>query len=142
MSNTKLAAARELVQEKNYDAARKILETMDDPTARKWLAQIKSVAPQDILPPAPPTQPERLGQSYVISAEQEQFYRAENRLRRRRHIGYGIKLIFLGICGLIAFAIFGIPTSSSELLPNFGVCFAPLGIVAILAGLYNIFKSD
>ena len=129
MSNAKLTAARELIQEKNYDAARKILETMDDPTARRWLAQLDSIAPKVILPPPPALanyypSPASV-QSYPISTEQERFYRAENRSRRRRRIGNGINLIFLGIVCFIAFAYFAMPYPSikegGKMVVNLGV---------------------
>lgn len=50
MSDTKLQAARQLIQEKNYIAARSILQTMpDNVTAVKWLAKLN-----EISPPSPP----------------------------------------------------------------------------------------
>lgn len=42
MSQAKLTAARELIQEKKYAEAEAILNLIDHPTAKKWLAQIKS----------------------------------------------------------------------------------------------------
>jgi hypothetical protein len=43
MSRAKLAAARELIEEKKYDEARTLLLTIkDDPTAAKWLAQLET----------------------------------------------------------------------------------------------------
>lgn len=41
MSDVKLQAARELIQEKRYDEARTLLRTVDHPTARQWLARIE-----------------------------------------------------------------------------------------------------
>jgi len=42
MSQTKLQAAHELIQEQEYQAAREILRTMpSNPTAAKWLIQIE-----------------------------------------------------------------------------------------------------
>lgn len=47
MSNTKLQAARELIQEKRYAEARAILESMPgDVTAQKWLAQLERLSPR------------------------------------------------------------------------------------------------
>jgi hypothetical protein len=47
MSQSKLQAAKELLQEKNYTAARAILETLPgDPTAQRWLAKLNDIAPQ------------------------------------------------------------------------------------------------
>jgi type VI secretion system protein VasI len=45
MSKAKMAAARELIQEKRYDEARAILVTVDHPTAREWLARIDNLTP-------------------------------------------------------------------------------------------------
>ena len=40
MLKAKFAAARELIREKRYDAAREILLTIDHPTAREWLDKL------------------------------------------------------------------------------------------------------
>ena len=45
MSNVKFLAAKELIQEGNYDEARAILETIDHPTADKWLRKIDNLDP-------------------------------------------------------------------------------------------------
>jgi hypothetical protein len=45
MSKTKLELARELIKEKKYDAARSVLVHLDDPIARKWLAELNRIAP-------------------------------------------------------------------------------------------------
>ena len=46
MSQSKLAAAREFIQEKNYRVARVILECIpNDPTAKKWLQKLDEIAP-------------------------------------------------------------------------------------------------
>lgn len=46
MSKAKLEAAREMIREKNYAAARAILETMpDNSTALKWLIRLDEIAP-------------------------------------------------------------------------------------------------
>lgn len=50
MSNPKLKVAQDLLQAKEFKAARAILETMpDDPTAQKWLTQLKEVTPAERL---------------------------------------------------------------------------------------------
>ena len=47
MSNAKMLAAKELIQEKNYALARALLLTVkDDPTAKQWIAKIDQIAPQ------------------------------------------------------------------------------------------------
>lgn len=45
MSKSQLAAAKMLIEEKRYDEARALLETIDHPTATKWLKQLDKVAP-------------------------------------------------------------------------------------------------
>jgi hypothetical protein len=40
MAKERLQAAKELIQQKRYDEARRILEGIDHPTAEKWLAQL------------------------------------------------------------------------------------------------------
>lgn len=64
MSRSKLQAARELINELNYDAARAILRSLpDDPTALEWLAKLDKIAPEKpaITPtpdyPTPPPAP-------------------------------------------------------------------------------------
>lgn len=59
MSKAKMEAARELVREKQYTQARELLKTIDHPTARKWLIQLDTIAPErepdfDDLPTPPP----------------------------------------------------------------------------------------
>jgi hypothetical protein len=47
MAESKLETARQLIIEKQYDAARAVLETISDhPKAREWLAKLDDVAPQ------------------------------------------------------------------------------------------------
>lgn len=47
MSKEKLAEARTLIQRKQYDAARAILEDMpNDPTAQQWLTKLDEIAPR------------------------------------------------------------------------------------------------
>lgn len=45
MSKAKLVAARDLIKNKKYNEARSILGDVDDPTARKWLAELDRIAP-------------------------------------------------------------------------------------------------
>lgn len=49
MSKQRLQAARELIQQKKYAEARRILKGMDDPTAIKWLAKLDEIAPEEAL---------------------------------------------------------------------------------------------
>lgn len=51
MSQNKLAAAREFIQERNYEVARAILETMIyDETAMQWLARLNQISPKQVIP--------------------------------------------------------------------------------------------
>lgn len=51
MSRAKFEAARELIQQKNYAAARAILEAMpDEPRAIEWLAKLDQIAPREETP--------------------------------------------------------------------------------------------
>jgi hypothetical protein len=43
MSKAKFAAAKELIAEKKYDEARRILKTIDHPTAREWEAKLDNL---------------------------------------------------------------------------------------------------
>lgn len=45
MSKAKFAAAKELIDEKQFDEARAILKTIDHPTAREWEAKLNRIAP-------------------------------------------------------------------------------------------------
>lgn len=46
MSKAKLQAARELLQEKRYQEARSLLQTIpNDPTAQKWLVKLDEIVP-------------------------------------------------------------------------------------------------
>ncbi len=49
MSQEKLDAARQLIQQQQYKEARAILQKIDHPQAKEWIARI-----DQILPPAPP----------------------------------------------------------------------------------------
>jgi len=48
MSEAKMAAAKELIEENNYSLARALLLTVkNNPTATKWLAKLDQIAPMD-----------------------------------------------------------------------------------------------
>ena len=146
MSNAKLTAAREFIQEKQYAAARQILETMDDPTARKWLAQLNDIAPRTILPPAPPSAPIYAPPppAYAISAEQEHYYRTENKRRRYRQIANGLRLISTGIgCWVFAALIaslpkYSIPGGAPSSGMSFEIFLFPIGLIMLVAGIIRI----
>lgn len=44
-ANLRMRAARDLIQAKQYDEARRILTTIDNPIARDWLAKLDNIAP-------------------------------------------------------------------------------------------------
>lgn len=45
-TKAKFDAAKQLIQEKKYDQARAILETIDHPPAAKWLAKLDTITPK------------------------------------------------------------------------------------------------
>lgn len=54
MSKAKFAAAKELIDEKQYDSARAILKTIDHPAAREWEKKLDTIAPiANYRPPEP-----------------------------------------------------------------------------------------
>jgi hypothetical protein len=46
MSKAKFDAAKQFIQVKQYDQARALLETIDHPTAAKWLAKLDEIVPK------------------------------------------------------------------------------------------------
>jgi hypothetical protein len=165
MPDAKLVAARQLIQEKQYDAARAILQTMDNATARQWLIKLDKIAPVMPRTPQYPVQmppvaippPPPLPQQYVhlpqpapvpyVNAEQERFYRAENRRRRRRQIGNGIELILFGGALLVGYSYYQslphptIPGSAPTTV-GLEVLLVPLGLVAILGGIAMLLRRN
>lgn len=58
MSDVKLAAAKELIQEKRYEEAKALLRTIDSPTARNWLGRLEQMSPSHSYPfPQPSSLP-------------------------------------------------------------------------------------
>ncbi|MBZ0317324.1 MAG: hypothetical protein K8L91_12950 [Anaerolineae bacterium] len=71
MSKEKLAEARTLIQRKQYDAARAILEAIpNDPTAQQWLTKLDEIAPRKVSPPTekPKTQASGSGVVNILIA--------------------------------------------------------------------------
>ncbi len=58
MSQTQMRRAQDLIKKKQYDKARAILENIDNPRARDWLARIDKLSP-------PKTRPRRSGSNIV-----------------------------------------------------------------------------
>ena len=81
MSEAKFAAAKELIQEKNYDAARGILKTINDPKATRWLAKLDQISPEVDDFPRISSQPRK-----NPSGEAERFYKAQNKKRHRNKL--------------------------------------------------------
>lgn len=132
MSKVKFAAARELIQEKHYDAARAVLQTVDDPTAHQWLQKLDRIAPPFPQATAP------------LTKDQERFYRGQNRDRRRHRIGNGINLIGMAIGAFALFAIFvysGNTSNDGSINIGLEICLLPLGLVALAGGLRFISKD-
>ncbi len=50
LSKAKMQAARELILEKQYDAARAVLITVNEPTAHQWLDKLDEIAPIESEP--------------------------------------------------------------------------------------------
>ena len=55
MSKAKMLAAKELIQEHKYKEARMILNTIDHPKAKEWLAKLDSISPEKNVPSSEPT---------------------------------------------------------------------------------------
>lgn len=126
MSKAKFAAAKELIDEKNYDVARSILKTIDDPLAKKWLSKLDKIKR--------PTK----------ETEQEEYYRRQNAIRRRSNLGSGIMLIISAIV-LVGMGIaFTIPVPSfvngtPQTINLSWLCFTlPLAIFALAMGVRRI----
>jgi len=49
MSKERLLQAKELIHQERYDDARKILKSIDHPTAREWLHRIDEITPKQIV---------------------------------------------------------------------------------------------
>lgn len=145
MSDAKLQAARELIQEERYAEARILLRTLDHPTAHKWLARIETIIGPELPPPPPP---ERARVHARPSAVEERFYRRENSRSRLRDIWSGFVLLFLAFIMFGTYYVFMLPrpslgpspTPSSDSLLN-GLMLL-VGVMAGLAGLYRIFKRE
>jgi hypothetical protein len=154
LSKAKLAAAKELIQEKRYAEARALLKTVNDPIATRWLEQLDSIAPElaspstqsnTVLPPSP-------SQYYAspppINAEADRYYRRENSRANRRRIGSAFELLGIGIFCFAIFVYSAQPVPSIQqngtMVVNIGLgwLFIPLGILAILGGLYRLLKRD
>lgn len=157
MSKAKLVAAKELIQEKHYEEARTILKTIDnDPTAIRWLKELDRISSpygSAIMPPPPSqTYPQRTPitvepEQFYRSDEAERFYRAENRSRRRRRIGGGIRAIMGGIslfvvaiymASLPKFTIPGNPPPDDSL----AIAIFAGGLLFVVLGFYLLIRAN
>lgn len=158
MSQVKLAAAKELIQEKRYFEARAVLKTVNDPMATKWLQQLDRIAPEvgfaSQVYPAPPVAappnypPPSMMSSPAISPEADRYYKRENKRANRRRIGSGIEIVLIGLFCLAIFWFSAQPVPSIEqggrMVVNIGMgwMFVPLGLFCIIAGLVRLKKRD
>ncbi|MDX1994587.1 MAG: hypothetical protein SF029_19550 [bacterium] len=152
MSKVKLAAAKELIQEKRYDEARVLLQTINSETAVRWLEKLNTIAPLSVSPPIPRNHampplppPQAPPQTMRLSTEAERFYQQENRRRQRRRFGSAVQVILMGL-GMVASGIFAIslPTYSIPGNPppdnTIYVILIIVGIVLIFTGVFAIQK--
>lgn len=147
MSEAKLAAARELIQEKEYAAARAVLRTTHEPKAREWLTKLDKIAPE--IPvrnpyPIPPETPIRSNYAPPVSQEAERYYSSENKKRRRKRLANGIELIVGGVIvtalamGMSAPRIGGVAQQSNPLT---GVLFLA-GVITFILGIVVILRRN
>lgn len=131
MSKAKFAAAKEMIEEGNYDEARAILRKIDHPTAEKWLNKL------DQIDPPFPTQA-------VAMPETEKYYKRKNRkirmddsIERLRMIGAGIFLLVLAVY------MYQPSAEQQNTMINFDTgwvsAFAAfVGVIALLFGILDI----
>lgn len=139
MSKAKFAAAKEMIDEKDYVGARAVLRTIDHPTARTWEEKLDRIAPSYNYPnpmsqPAPISRPDD---------EATQYFRAQNRKRTRRRLGAGIELIMGGIFfGGIGIYLLSLPKMviAGSPPPDNGLAlvFIAGGVISALAGVVKI----
>lgn len=150
MSQAKLIAAKELIQEKRYAEARALLKTINSPTATRWLEQLDRIDPprnHPIMRPAPPPQDyPHYPQPMMAAVEAEEYYRAENRSRVRRRIGKGIQSIMGGVflfiisiylASLPKYSIPGGQPPDNTLPIVIFVC----GLLSVLLGFYLVIRA-
>lgn len=118
MSEAKFDAVRELISQQRYDEARILLRTIDHPEAQAWLNELDAMHP-------PPYSPE-------IYSEEERSHS-----HRAGNVTDGIFLIAsAGLC-FFAFALFAF---SRDVSTGFAWFFIPVGIGALIAGIYQIIR--
>lgn len=132
MSKVKFAAAKELIQEQHYDAARAVLRTINEPQAGQWLRKLEQIAPE--FPAAAP-----------FSNEQERFYRNQNQDRRRRRIGNGVDLILMAIGCFFLFAVFAyfgnINNDNGTVQLGLEILLIPLGVIGLIVGFRRVSRD-
>jgi hypothetical protein len=131
VSQAKFAAARELIQEKNYEVARAVLKTINDPSAVQWLQKLEQLAPEMPVIPVVLTR----------SPQEEKFYRTQNRDRRRRRLAKGIRSLLVGSFVLLLYLGFASSAVQNGGLRTLGLwnCLLPLGILGVIGGLIFLF---
>lgn len=138
MSKAKFIATKELINEGQYDLARAILKTMPpDENVEQWLRKLDRISPQNI-PASPP-------RTILNNAEQDKYYKRENKLYRRRRFGAGLQSCTMGIVVLAIFAFFiwaDIQNNDGNVTLGFEVIFLPLGLIGIVGGLIVMMKRE
>lgn len=154
MSQVKLAAAKELIQEKRYTEARTVLLTMNNATAARWLEQLDRIAPQSVPPPtphhniAPPPPPPQYAMPLpLVTPEAERYYQAQNNQRKRRRLGSGFELILMGVsCIGLTLYLGSLPklTISGRNPPNdtLSIVLVAVGVLLTILGLVVIRRRN
>jgi hypothetical protein len=129
MSNAKFAAAKELIEEQHYEAARAVLKTINEPKAQDWLKKLDKLSPD-----FPETSKK------ISSNEQDKYYERENRKAARRRFFNGFELIVLAIFCFGVVAFFAMPrvnlmTGVTEIDLGFSWILIPIGLFALVAGI-------
>ena len=129
MSNAKFAAAKELIEEQHYEAARAVLKTINEPKAQDWLKKLDKLSPDF---------PETSKKS--TNSEQDKYYERENRKAARNRFFNGFELVIFSLfcCGVGGFfamprvnMITGLPESHSI----FEWIIIAIGVLALLVGI-------
>lgn len=105
MSKAKFDAAKELIEQKNYAAARAVLNSIDHPTAREWLIKL------DRLDPPPPSFPIIPDPGYGKVAPLEI---RDNRQTAKGRNTCGMTLAVLILAGFIYFFTHPSPVNNSQ----------------------------
>lgn len=145
MSESILAAAKQLLNDKQYDAARAVLNTIpNDPTAARWLMRLDEIEPvrsTSYQPKAKRYEPDEESSEYVRSSPyiEKQLTKDERIVYTTKHHGWlivssAIRLFVLGV--LLGFVLTS-SSSSSGIVTVFTLFSPPIvfGGIFALVGL-------